>query len=196
MTISNRCAICKTPSRKRMIELAWNDGMTATDIAGVLNDTLSSATILKHLKEHTNGEAQTRTIAVQPTGTTRERVLALQEMQLNEVERQITLAKERAAQLNANIDEMRERGVEGADTMLYHDWSEFFNILHKDNQAAISSILKAQGLSDKREAKQNDLKLGLFEAMSKNGGLAPKSISGAPDLPALQSGDENEGRDD
>jgi hypothetical protein len=72
---------------------------------------------------------------------------------------------------------MRADGVEGADTTQYHDWSEFVDILGKDMQAAIGSILKAQGLTDKRDMKRDDLKLGLFEAMQR-GGLAPKALSG------------------
>ena len=37
------------------------------------------------------------------------------------------------------------------------DWSEFYDVLHKDAQAAIGSILKAQGMTDKREAKTSAL---------------------------------------
>ena len=194
MTIAKNCAVCKGADRRRLIELVWNDGMTASAIATALGDVFSSATILKHLKQHADGDANARAVAPLTTGTVRERVEALQEMQLNEVERQIALAKERAAQLNAHIDRMREAGAEGADDIPYHDWSEFFNILHKDNQAAISSILKAQGLKDKREKAVADTKLGLFEAMSKSG-LAPKAISGPVPVPQLTSGEDDDDAD-
>lgn len=190
MTISTRCIVCKTPSRKRLIELGWNDGMTAIDLSAIFNGTPSSGTILKHMNDHTNGEARTRTIDVQPTGTVRERVLALQELQLNEVERQITLAKERADQLNAAHEAAVERGADVSGAWVPHDWSEFFNILHKDNQAAIGSILKAQGMTDKREAKRDDLKLGMFDIMARSG-LAPKAISGEKPPKQLPSGSDD-----
>lgn len=194
MTISNRCLICKSPTKRRLVELGWNDGMSCPELEDALGGTHKAATILKHLKEHADGVPSQRMAEVAPVGTVRERVLALQAMQLNEVERRITLAKERAAQLNAALDDMAERGVEGADTAPRHDWSEFYDLLHKDNQAAINSILKTQGLSDKREAKTNELKLGLFETMAK-AGLAPKAISGAPAAPALPSGEHDDEAD-
>lgn len=183
--------VCKDVDRRRLIELGWNDGMSGVALSNAFGGTPSEKTILRHLKEHAPG-ARTREVEVMPTGTVRDRVIALQTLQLNEVERQITLAKQRSAELNANIDKMVEDGVEGSENLLRHDWSEFFNILHKDNQAAIASILKAQGLTDKRELKTADLKLGLFEAMARNG-LAPKAISGAPAVPALPSGDDDDG---
>lgn len=190
MTISNRCVVCKTPPRRRMIELAWNDGMSAPEISGALAESVSAATILKHLKEHADGIPAQRMAETAPVGTVRERVLALQLLQLNEVERQITLAKDRAAELNAARQRRIEDGVEGAAESPMHDYSEFFNILHKDNQQAINSILKAQGLSDKREKATAEIKLGLFEAMSR-GGLAPKAISGAPTPKQLPSGEDD-----
>lgn len=194
MTISKTCVICKTPERRRLLELGANDGMNPRELSLALSDVLSAAVINKHLKDHADGLPGL--IVTTPVGTVRERVLALQEMQLSEFERRVDLAKRRAKQLNDNLDELEAMGAEGAATAERHDWHEFFNVLDKDNQAAISSILKAQGLTDKREAKTSELKLGLFEAMAKHGGLAPGAISGTPALPALQSGEQNEGNDD
>lgn len=185
MTIDVRCAVCKNPDRRRMVEASWNVGLSAEAISRVLGGTPSGKSIIAHLKAHADGSPAIRQAEVD-TRTVRERITELQEMQLNEVERRIALAKQRADELNANIDKLREMGAEGADDVPYHDWSEFFDILHKDAQAAINTILKSQGLTDKRELKEKDLKLGLFEAMAKNG-LAPKAISGAvvPQLPPV-----------
>lgn len=190
MTIDIKCSVCKNADRRKLIELGWNGGMSAESIARQYDD-VTTATLIKHLKRHTDGSAHTRAVEVVLTPA-RERVLALQQMQLNEVERRIELAMQRADELNAHIDKMVELGQEGAELVPRHDWSEFYDILGKDAQAAISSILKVQGLSDKREKATSELKLGLFEAMSK-AGLAPKAISGTdlPALPALPAGDED-----
>lgn len=188
MTIDVRCSVCKNPDRRRVVELAWNGGMGAETISRVVPG-VTGAAILKHLKQHSDGDGNIRAVDVAPVKTARERVLALQEMQLNEVERRIELAKQRAAELNAVIDKHRESGVEGADEIPYHDWSEFTDILGKDMQSAISSILKAQGLTDKREKATADLKLGLFEAMTRGGGLAPKSLIGGVIPPQLTEGE-------
>jgi hypothetical protein len=177
MTIDVKCPVCKSPDRRRAVEAMWNAGMTQAAISRVVVGEFPTPVITKHLKDHAQGDANGRAIVIQPEVPTRERVLALQQLQLDEVERRIELAKERALQLNAALDQMRADGVEGADTTPYHDWSEFVDILGKDMQAAIGSILKAQGLTDKRDMKRDDLKLGLFEAMQR-GGLAPKALSG------------------
>lgn len=170
MTIDARCAVCKNPDRRRLVELGWNGGMSAEAIARTLDvKGLASTTVMRHLKEHAAGDGNARAVEVEPELPARERVLALQRLQLDEVERQIALAKTRADLLNAEH--------EGEADWKPVDWSDYFNVLGPKAQAAIGSILKAQGLTDKREAKTNDLKLGLFEAMSR-AGLAPKAISG------------------
>ena len=179
MTIDVRCAVCKNPDRRRLIELGWNGGMSAEAITRVLDGKPSGHTILNHLKEHAEGDGNARAVEVAPEKPQRERVLDLQRMQLDEVERRIALAKQRAMELNAaHPDDPDWREV---------DWSEFYDILGKDAQAAIGSILKTQGLTDKREAKTADLKLGLFEAMAKTG-MAPIAISQDP-AKELTSGD-------
>lgn len=135
---------------------------------------LTTAAITKHLKEHVDGDGNARAIVIEPELPIRERVLALQRMQIDEMERRITLAKQRADQLNAAHKD------DSAEEWRVVDWSEFTDILGKDMQAAIGSILKAQGLTDKREKATNDTKLGLFEAMV-NAGLAPKALSTGED---------------
>lgn len=179
MTIDARCLVCKNPDRRRLVELGWNGGMSAEAIARTLDmKGLAATTVLKHLKEHADGDGNARAVTVEPERPLRDRVMALQRMQVDEFERRIAVAKERADQLNA------AHANEGPDEWTPVDWSSFIDILGKDIQAAIGSILRAQGLTDKREAVRNDLKLGLFEAMV-NAGLAPKALSGgkvaAPD---------------
>lgn len=176
MTIDARCLVCKNPDRRRLVELGWNGGMSAEAIARVLDQKGTGAgVILKHLKEHADGDGNARAVEVAPELPAAERVANLQRLQLDEVERRIELAKAKADRMNA----------EHATDPDWHpvDWSDFFDILGKDGQSAIGSILKAQGLKDKREMKEKDLKLGLFEAMARSG-LAPKGTT-----PALPTGD-------
>jgi len=190
MTISARCLVCRNPDRRRLIELGWNGGMSGEAIARVLDQKgLVSNVIIKHLKEHADGDPNLRAVVIEPVRPARERVLELQRMQLDEVERRIALAKERAALVNAS----REGKVDAkGEPLPMADWSEYYDILGKDAQAAIGSILKTQGLSDRREKTASELKLGLFEAMT-NAGLAPKALVGGVVTPALQSGEEIEG---
>lgn len=169
MTIDARCLVCKNADRRRLIELGWNGGMSAEAISGAIGGSPTGPVILRHLKQHTDGLGATRSVEVEPELPAKERVLALQKLQLDEVERRIALAKQRALLMN---DEHKDD-----EDWTPVDWSDFFDVLGKDGQSAIGSILKAQGLTDKRDAKTSELKLGLFEAMTK-AGLAPAAISG------------------
>lgn len=178
MTIDARCLVCRNPDRRRAVELMWNGGMSQAAISRVLVDAkLTTPTITKHLKEHADGDGNARAVVIEPERPAAERVAEVQRLQLDEFERRVALAKARADQLNKAHYDLVDAGVETAGDWVDHDWSEFFDIFHKDNQAAIGSILKAQGLKDKRDMKRDDLKLGLFEAMSR-AALAPKSVVG------------------
>lgn len=182
MTINAKCLVCRSPDRRRLIELGWNGGMSGEAIARVLDQKgLGGPVIIRHLKDHVEGDGNMRAVVVEPELPARERVLALQRLQLDEVERRIELAKAKADLMNSTH--------EGDTDWTPVDWSDFFDVLSKDGQSAIASILKVQGLTDKREAKTADLKLGLFEAMAKSG-LAPKAISGDVQK-LLPSGDED-----
>lgn len=178
MTIDIKCSVCKNADRRRAIELMWNGGMGREAIVRVVGEGVSSGAILRHLKEHADGQPHIRAVDVAPELPARERVLALQQLQLDEVERRITLAQQKAEMLNTALD-----AIEG-DESPRHDWSEFFDILGKDGQSAISSILKAQGLTDKREKTVGTLRLGLFEAMN-NAGLSPLALVGGKEPKAL-----------
>lgn len=191
MTISMRCVVCRNEDLRRAVELMHNGGMTHKAISNVLDNEPSTAQIDRHINEHSDGNAKARAIEIRPERTVRERVLELQRMQLDEFERRIELAKARADELNAALDALEAAGAEGADKTPRHDWSEFVDILGKDMQAAIGSILKTQGLSDKREKAQGDLKLGLFEAMA-NAGLAPKALVGDVKIKVLGPGEDDD----
>ena len=190
MTIDVKCLVCRNADRRRLIELGWNGGMDAATIARVLDQRpLSGAVILKHLKEHADGDANLRAVVVEPERPVRERVLEIQRTQLDEVERRIALAKQRADMLNAEHQAVVDSGVDVPPGWHPHDWSEFYDILGKDSQAAIQTILRTQGLTDKREQKTNELKLGLFESMAK-AGLAPKALIGGVEVPQLSAPEE------
>ncbi len=190
MTIDVKCLVCRNADRRRLVELGWNGGMGADTIATVLGErAISARVITKHIKEHTDGDANVRAIVVEPERPMRERVLAIQKMQVDEVERRIDLAKQRAAELNAFHDATIAAGGKADPEWVPHDWSEFYDILGKDSQAAITSILRTQGLTDKREQKTNELKLGLFESMAK-AGLAPKALIGGVEVPQLSAPEE------
>lgn len=184
-----KCTVCVNVDRRRMVEAGWNSGMTAEAMRRTLIDPPTSAAIMRHIKEHSDGNGNTRQLEVSVELPVRERVLNLQRLQLDEVERRIELAKTRADDMNAEREGLVDSNGNPFPPV---DWSDFYDVLHKDAQAAISSILKTQGLTDKREKAVADTKIGLFEAMT-NAGLAPKALVGGIKLPALQSGEVIEG---
>lgn len=168
MSTDARCVICRKPDVRRLAELGWNAKMSAPQVATAMGMTFSSAQFLKHLHEHADNAA-IREIPVEDARPVRERIEALQRMQLDEIERRIAMAQEWAAHA-------RENGNPDAD------WSDQFDLLDKDNQAAVASILKAQGLSDKREAAKDGAKVDLFRLMMGGGdGLAPKQLIAGDD---------------
>lgn len=165
---SDRCAICKKPDLRRMVELAWVAKMDARSIATVFGGIPSASTITKHVREHM---PEGRDTQVPNARTTRERVIDLQRLQIEEIERRIERAQEWAAYA-------RDHGNPEAD------WSDAFDILSKDMQAAVASILKAQGLSDKREMGKASIGVDVARMMLGGGdGLAPKRLTaGAKDV--------------
>lgn len=170
MTVSARCAVCKNSDLRRLIELGWNAKMTVPDLAHAFGGVPSHQLIYRHLKEHAEG-AYSRQIEVEDARPLRDRVAAIQRAQVEAIERQFAIAQQRADEYNE-----AHRGDEDYDPALGQpEW--YFNILGKDMQAAIGSILKAQGLSDKREAKKDAAKVDLARAMlGARGGLAPAAL--------------------
>jgi hypothetical protein len=168
MTTDSRCVICRKPDVRRMAELGWNAKMSAPQIATAMALQFTAAQFLKHLRDHVESGAGMRAIPVEDARPVKDRVLELQRMQLDEIERRIAMAQEQAVEWNTAM-----ANVEGFES---RDWSYYFDLLDKDNQAAISSILKAQGLSDKREAGPST-KVDIFRLMMGGGdGLAPKRL--------------------
>jgi hypothetical protein len=164
MTTSPNCYICRKPDVRRLVELGWNAKMSAPQISTAMAAQFSATTILKHLHEHVEEGAGIRAIPIEDARPMSARVAELQRMQLDEIERRITMAQEWAAYA-------REQGNPDAD------WSQRYDLLDKDNQAAIASIIKAQAVGDKRESKQNDQKVDLIRMMLGGGdGLAPKHL--------------------
>jgi hypothetical protein len=182
MKIDAKCLVCKNQDRRRVIELAWNGGVSAAALARVFEaDRIASAAFVRHFKDHTDGEGFARRIEVDEEKPMRERVYDIQRTQVEELERRIYLAQQKAASMNALHA--------GDEDWTPVDWSDFYDILDRNAQAAINTILKTQGLIDNREKAQGDLKLGLFDAMSR-AGLAPKALVG--DVPRLTEGDDGD----
>lgn len=180
MRIDAKCLVCKNQDRRRVMELAWNGGVSAAALARVFeSERITSAAITRHFNEHSEGDPSQRRIEPPEDKPMRERVYDIQRLQVEELERRIYLAQQRATSMNAQHA--------GDDDWTPVDWSDFYDILDKNSQQAINTILKTQGLIDTREKAQGDLKLGLFDAMSR-AGLAPKTLIGDKGLPRLTDG--------
>jgi len=153
-----RCAVCKNPNLRRLIELGWNAKMTASDIANALGGVPSTAVVTKHIKEHA-GDAVARNIPVMEARSTRARIDDLMRRMLDELETRVEFAEQWTAKA-------RESGNEEVEP------SDLFDLLSKNNQAAIATILKMQDQTDKREGKKATVAVDLMRLM---GGTAPPS---------------------
>lgn len=153
-----RCHICKNPNLRRLVELGWNAKMTMSDMANGLGGVPSAQAISKHLHEHAPGAA-TREIPVENARTTRARVDDLMRRMLDELELRVEDAERWAA-------EARAGGNPNAQP------SDLFDILSKNNQAALATILKMQDQQDRRENKKATVAVDLMRLM---GGTAPPS---------------------
>jgi len=168
--IDKRCPICKDQDVRRLIELGWNAKMTCPDLSRAFNERFSASRILKHLKEHAE-DGTIRDIQVLDAVSPRERITALQRRMLDEVEYRLALAEQRAQQLND--------AHKGEEDWIAAQPFQFYDILSKDVQAAIGSILRTQGLADKREAKEQDVQVDVWKMMlGSGGGLAPTRMVG------------------
>lgn len=178
-----RCVVCKNPDLRRLIELGWNAKMSIPDLVHAFGGVPSHTVIHRHLKEHAEG-AYSRRIEVEDARPIRERVLAIQRSQIEAIERQMTDAQRRADEWNEYHRDHEKDGSCGEcehSGFQVRDPAHYFNILSKDMQAAVSSILKAQGLTDKREAKTSPV-VDMFRLMlGASGGLAPAGLIEAGD---------------
>lgn len=187
LPIDPKCLVCKNADRRRVIELAWNGGVSVPALVRVFeSDRIGSQAFKAHFdpeKGHTKGEPFARRVEVAEEKPMRERVYDIQRLQVEELERRITIAQGRAAAMNA--------AHAGDEDWTPVDWSDFYDILDKNSQQAINTILKTQGLIDTREKTQGELKLGLFDAMSR-AGLAPKALVGERSVPRLSGGEQDD----
>lgn len=168
-----KCAICRKPDLRRMVELAWNAKMTAPAIAAVLGGMPTQGVIAKHCNEHAD-DGTVRDIPVADAKTMRERVTDIQRVLIEEFERRIVIAQERAAWWNDNMT-----AVEGFEP---RDWSYYFNVLDKDLQSSVNSIMKMQGLTDKRDMGKAKVGVDIAKLMLGGGdGLAPKRLTAGKD---------------
>lgn len=167
--INEKCNICKRPDVRRLVELGWNAGMDRSAIATAMGGYPSAPTVGKHLSEHVEEGYFTREVPVEDAKPLRARAMDIQRVMIEEIERRIGIAQEKAAWA-------RENGNPDAD------WSDWYDILNKDEQAAIASIMKAQAIEDKDRNTKAGQKVDLFKMMA--GGLAPKSLTEGLDGPA------------
>ncbi len=157
----DRCAICKKPDLRRLVDLGLGSKMDAKAISSGFGGIPSSNTVLKHDQHNLEGSD----IVVPNALTLRDRALAIQRLQIEEIERRVARAQEWAAYARAH---------DNPDA----DWSQAFDILGKDMQSAIGSILKAVGLDDKRQATKVSAAVDIYKMMlGDNGGLAPKRLT-------------------
>lgn len=160
------CRICKDPDMARLIELGWNGKMTPAAMSRVLGTIPTAQHIQKHLEEHRGDGLEDRNIPVLDAKSMRERVSALQLRMVNEFERRLAFADQRAA-------EARAAGNPDADP------STWFDILDKDVQSAMASILKMEAQRDKREMGKAAIGVDIAKLMLGGGdGLAPKRLTG------------------
>lgn len=168
MNKDERCGICRKPDLRRLIELGWNADMNAKDLASALGGLPSSTAIQKHLRDHAESSAA-RNIPVERSRPVRDRVLELQRTLLEEVERRISFAQDRAAHAKATLNPEA-------------DWSDWYDVLAKDNQQAIATIIKMQVMEDKKTIVERTQKIDLFKALTANNTPPPRLIGdGGPD---------------
>lgn len=162
---SSKCVICGNSDMRRLIELGWNANMRVPDLAHGFGGIPAHAVIYKHLKEHAEG-AWSRQIEVEDARPLRERVMAIQRAQIEAIERQMFIAQQKADDYTALMQGHPDFDPQMADPAAY------FNILAKDMQAAIQSIQRTQGLTDKHEAAKATVAVDMYKLM---GGTPPPS---------------------
>jgi hypothetical protein len=162
MTDPSRCKVCKEPERARLIEADWAGGMSAVGIAARLKDAgwpIAASAVLRHL-HHVPG-AHNRTNTPIPVGMTkRDAALFVRDRIMDELE-----------VMEDDVDPAGESKL---------------NILSKDLQPALGSMLRAQDIIDKRETREKNKKISLFVLMlggpdGKNA-LAPLELSSGEDV--------------
>lgn len=182
-TTDPNCPICKRPGRRRIIDADASDGLTPAAIAATMRDTgwaLTAAQVATHVTLHTisgkprSGAARRRDAAL----TLRERLTDEFERQIEQSEALAVKATEACARGEHKRQDKdgNEFGHEG----YIHDPAEFFNILAKDVQPALGTIIKAQTVEEKRVAVEGKRRIDLFKLMqgTSEDGLAPRGLIG------------------
>lgn len=181
-TTDPNCPICKRPGRRRIIDADASDGLTPAAIAAAMRDTgwaLTAADVTAHITLHGS-------IGKPRSGAARRRdaALTLRERMMDALESRIEAAEERAVEATAEC----QRGEHDDDehpryrkhTARVHEASEFFDILDKNLQSALGTVIKAQTVEEKRVATEGKRKIDLFKLMMGNtdDGLAPRDLIG------------------
>lgn len=180
-TIDPNCPVCKRPGRRRIVDADAADGITPAAIASAMRDTgwaLTAADVTKHVTLHGSAE-KTRSKATRR----RDAALTLRERMMDALEGRIEAAEASAVEATAEC-QRGEHDIE--DHPRYrqhgprvHESSEFFDILNKDLQSALGTVIKAQTVEEKRNANDDKRKIDLFRLMMGPGdGMAPAALIG------------------
>lgn len=179
MSVNERCAVCGNSDLRRLIELGWNAKMSTPDLVHALGGVPSGTVILKHLREHAEG-GYSRTITVEDARPMTTRVLAIQRAQVEAIERQMAIAQQQTDMWNEDHrDHEKDGSCDSCSRAGFYprDPSYYFDILSKDMQAAVSSILKSEGLTIKREATKGVSPTDVFRLLlGERGGMAPMRL--------------------
>lgn len=174
---NDRCKICREPERRRLIEADWSAGMSAVGIAARMTAAgwqITGPTVLRHLKEHAGPGAATR---LPPALPKRDAAVFIRDRIMDRLEALESEGKPRQVLVK-----------DGDGDMVLTDIP--FDILDKDLQPAIGSMLKAQDTVDKRERTASKTQVGLLLLML---GIDPNGGGPGPLAPAsLTAGEDNE----
>ena len=172
------CPVCKRPGRRRLVDADLADGLTPGAIAASMRDggwALTALDVSGHAIHAAPGKVRSA------ASRKRDAALTVRERLIDEVERRIAKAEEVATRETAACelshfypDEKRMHPVR------VHDPAEYFDVLDKDVQAAFGTIIKAQALHEKKEARESKSFIGLFKLMLGGadgaGMLAPEAL--------------------
>lgn len=175
------CAICKRPGRRRIVDADASDGIAPAAIAAAMRDVgwaLTAAQVATHITLH-GSVTKPKSAASRK----RDAALTLRERMMDALEGRIEAAEEKAVEATEecrrgehDVDDHPRYRKHGPKT---HESSEFFDILNKDLQSALGTVIKAQTVEEKRVATEGKRKIDLFRLMMGPGdGLAPSGLIG------------------
>lgn len=175
------CPICKRPGRRRIIDADFADGIAPAAIAAAMRDAgwaLTAAQVATHATLH-GSTTKPRSAATRKRDaalTLRERMMDALEGRIESAEQRASEATEECARGEHNVDDHPRYRQHGPRV---HSPDEFFDILGKDLQPALGTVIKAQTVEEKRTANEGKRKIDLFRLMMGPGdGLAPAGLIG------------------